>query len=478
MNHCILEKVVKEKNIVKYLYNVEGEWEKYFALDQEYFIEYDMDIEQVPDSILSIPFIGNIIVLAALFKAQIQLKDVDLDFLNSIPEFMDGYRKMYPELDINYNEVVLYENAVICDQKAETGKSMLLFSGGVDAYSSLITHEKEKPLLVTICGAEIESDNDKAWTKVIRENEKTAHLHDLPIVGIKSSFRKIFRNDLLDNWSLNAVADNWWHAFHHSVSMMTLAAPNAYVSRTGICYFASTKSIYTGEYRVASDPSIDNYVRFCGCQVVHDGFEFGRHEKIARICEYKRSTGKNIKLRVCYKSKDGNNCSICRKCVFTMMSILLEKENPDDFGFCYNTDNFSELFASGIQEMLKGTSVTYSYALEKLDEIQRRYRQSISIDMVPRELKLFYKSDIEDLIHFLRTPCNGCREKDVIIKHLQGENENGQSWIEELEKGKRWLEQQVQYKDERISELLEWIKELEKGKMWLETQLQNQQKEN
>ncbi|MBQ2407367.1 MAG: hypothetical protein II312_12010, partial [Lachnospiraceae bacterium] len=279
MNRCVLKRIVKQKNIVKYLYDIEGEWKRYFAVNEEYYIEYDMNIEDIPDSVLSIPFIGNIVVMASLFGAQIQVKDIDKDFLESIPEFMEGYKNMYPELNIDYSQVVSYENVISNSCKKSSTNAMLLFSGGVDAYSSLISHEEEKPLLVTICGADVSSDNENAWQKIIDNNNQTAENHGLPIVTIKSSFRKILRNDLLDEWSFSVAGDNWWYLFHHSVAMMTMTSPYAYTNDIAICYFASTYSVNTGGgYKIASDPSIDNYVKFCGCQIVHDGFEFSRHE--------------------------------------------------------------------------------------------------------------------------------------------------------------------------------------------------------
>lgn len=62
--------------------------------------------------------------------------------------------------------------------------------------------------------------------------------------------------------------------------------------------------------------------------------------------------------------------------------------------------------------------------------------------------------------------------KDIRIKELENWTTKLTESTTELEQGKHWLEQQVQYKDMRIKELENWITELEKGKKWLEKQVQ------
>lgn len=49
-----------------------------------------------------------------------------------------------------------------------------------------------------------------------------------------------------------------------------------------------------------------------------------------------------------------------------------------------------------------------------------------------------------------------------------------QAWIDELEQGKRWLEQQHTYLGAKSAEQQAWINELEHGKAWLKQQLEQQ----
>jgi len=99
-----------------------------------------------------------------------------------------------------------------------------------------------------------------------------------------------------------------------------------------------------GNYTCASDPTIDNYVRFCGCDIVHDGYECNRQDKIKSICDYAKKKKMQIPLRVCWESTEGTNCCVCEKCFRTMLAIYAEKQHPADFGFGEDKREISALF--------------------------------------------------------------------------------------------------------------------------------------
>ena len=62
MNRLQLEKIdIINGKRVEYHYSVAGEWAKYFSDQRTSFIEYDADVSCVPDSVLAIPFVCNIL---------------------------------------------------------------------------------------------------------------------------------------------------------------------------------------------------------------------------------------------------------------------------------------------------------------------------------------------------------------------------------------------------------------------------------
>ena len=74
--------------------------------------------------------------------------------------------------------------------------------------------------------------------------------------------------------------DDWWHGFQHGIGLIGHAAPLAYLFNIDNLYIASSYTIKDkGKVTCASDPTIDNYVKFSDCHVIHDGYEYGRQEK-------------------------------------------------------------------------------------------------------------------------------------------------------------------------------------------------------
>ena len=47
---------------------------------------------------------------------------------------------------------------------------------------------------------------------------------------------------------------------------------------------------------------------------------------------------KKIHLHVCWETSSGSNCSCCEKCFRTMLAILLEGGDPNEFGFRFTAN--------------------------------------------------------------------------------------------------------------------------------------------
>ena len=107
-----LKSIKLDKNKVTYNYEALGEWRDYFKLENDFFIEYDEDISNVPYSILVIPFLCNFLPIAWVFDGEINVEECDKDFYLSIPEFKKGYIEMYPMIKFlgNLNVKNIKEN--------------------------------------------------------------------------------------------------------------------------------------------------------------------------------------------------------------------------------------------------------------------------------------------------------------------------------------------------------------------------------
>ena len=338
----------------------------------------------------------------------IYVEEIDKDFYESIPEFIGGYVKIMPKsIHFKTDDLLHAERIISNDNRTVADKENLLyFSGGVDATSSLITHLNENPALVTIWGADIRYDNENAWNQAKKLNQDTANRFGLRLITIHSNFRFAYDDDAVNDYSREISMDWWWSAFHHGIAMICLSAPIS--SGRKNLYFGSTYSVKDkteewGGYVTASDPAVDNYVRFNSCRVIHDGYEFSRYDKIVRICNFFKERKEKYFLRVCYLANTGKNCGHCEKCASAAMGIRLAGGKPSDFGIDIADEDLPRLFMAGIQEM--GREEKYAF-MSFYSDFQKEYRRQKDIKEVPPVLRLFYKADLADLADSLLVPCN------------------------------------------------------------------------
>lgn len=330
MEKITLNRIVKQNTKIIYDFAVSDGLKKYFS-GEPFIIEYAENIESVPNSITAIPFVCNMLPIIWLSNATLEVPELDKDFFEAIPEFKNGYIQMFPESNfagkINTTPIKNYCNSI-------TPKSAALFSGGLDAVNTLVNHIDEKPHLIAIWGADIRYDNIDGWEIVHNGLKSSAETFDLPLTVIHSTFRAVddYERTLTKDFYAQ-LKDGWWHGVKHSLTLLGHTAPYIYLKGISILYIASSFSEKDGPVRCASMPTTDNFVRFCGCQIVHDGYKYTRQDKITNVVRYHNKTNTPFVLHVCWESQTGNNCCHCEKCFRTMAAIIAEGANPVDYGF-------------------------------------------------------------------------------------------------------------------------------------------------
>ncbi|HHV12433.1 MAG TPA: hypothetical protein GXX75_19345 [Clostridiales bacterium] len=421
MNSVKITDVVVTRSRITCSCEAQGEWAKYFTGEQ-FFAEYDEDISSMPKSVAVIPILGTIIPLAFIFDGEVVLDEIDKDFYNAIPKFKQGYIDMYPHMTFGSKITV---NKII-ENPSQGSKSAIFFSGGVDAFNTLITHLAERPALITVWGADVKTQNADGWMPVKNHIQQTAREFNLDSVVIKTSFRTIIDEDKVGNLIFPKAGDHWWHGFHHGVGIISLAAPLAYVLGISNLYIASSYTIAEkGKNTCASDPTIDNFVRFCGCQTIHDGYEFTRQEKVHRICGFMAKTKHKLPLRVCWRSEKGDNCMKCEKCFRTMVAIIAEKQDPRDYGFNYTVKELNRLVKD-----IKAYPYNYidAIVIPGLESVQSKLRESYTETSLSEAgfgmLEWFYKVDLRKLKTtpgiFYRSYRFGLRCLCFVVRRLKG----------------------------------------------------------
>ena len=397
-NRIIINRINITDHRIEYDYIIEGEWQEAFNLENKFFIEYSINISSLPQSIAVVPLLANFLPMAWVYDAEIICPCCDKAFLESIPEFKKGYMDMFPSVKfggkLTAHEIT--ENHSLCN-----GKAGAFFSGGVDAFNTLICHEKEKPTLITIWGADIKLTDTAGWERVSSHIEAVARDFDVDFAKIKTNFRTVLNEAILDK-KIKHSGDLWWHGFQHGLAIICHSAPIAYLQGINSIYIASSfHKDQKGSYTCASDPTIDNYIKFADANIIHDGYELTRQDKIKNITSFSKKTRKEIKLRVCWISQGGGNCCKCEKCFRTIMGIYAEGCNPRDFGFSYTEKEFSK----NVRKLrYSGDSMISSL---RYGPIQNKMKKNLRKKDLPKSIRWFYNTNIEKLgkkpfvLHFL-----------------------------------------------------------------------------
>ena len=364
MNKIILNKIELESNKIKYIYNIEGEWKQYFNKCREYCMDYTENIDNIPKSIASIPFITNVLPMVWIFDAELILEELDKEFYESIDNFKNGYIKMYPMITFNGKITC---NKIIDNSYKTSNKVAAFYSGGLDATSTLVTHYSEKPMLINLQGSDLDLRYKKVLEDVRGFLKNNADNLDLDIVFIKSEFRNLINEKRMDRYIKPTIHDGYWHGFQHGIAIIGHAVPLSYKYKIKSIYIASS---YSKEFVApcASDPTIDNFVKLSSTTVIHDGFEFNRNDKSENIGNFIEKNNKKIKLRVCLDDYRVNNCCNCEKCYRTILGFASKGYDPQIVGFDLN-----DKFYKKVERDLKYKIIIAGHVIQLWKQIQNEF---------------------------------------------------------------------------------------------------------
>lgn len=312
-----------------YSFSVSEEINRFFT-DVPFEIEYPENISNVPKSILAIPFVCNVLPIIWLTDSTLFLEEIDKAFYESIPEFKSGYVKMYPNAEFK-GEIKV--ERIVENSFTNEGKAAMFYSGGLDSASTLITHLEEKPILLSIWGSDIRYDNKEGWDVVHSAIAEASEKYGLEEYVFKSTFREFDNESALGNRFSRVLGDGWWHGIKHSLGLLGHIAPFVFKHKISIMYIAASNCDKYPPEPCASNPDVDNHVRFCSCNIIHDGYNFSRQDKIHNVVQFCKKNEDSFNLHVCWVIQNGMNCCRCEKCYRTMIGIWAEGVDPCDFGF-------------------------------------------------------------------------------------------------------------------------------------------------
>ncbi|MGE7120736.1 peptidase [Peribacillus sp. NPDC046944] len=328
MKSIVLDKIIVKNNRVDYFFDTTKNLKKFFNANNNLFIEYNYDITDIPESILTIPFLSNVIPLAWITNSTVEINELDKSFYECLNNLKEAYQKMFP--NINFQGKIIVEK-IIDNSYEPIHKVASLFSGGLDAITTFIRVKDKNPLLITEFGwHESDIEYSDVWQADKENAVEFAEKYGLENILVQSNYGNFINARNIDKDFSKKLGDSWWHGLHHSLAIISSAIPIAFKLKVEYIYIASSNSIGL-EVPCASDPTTDNKIRFASGKVFHDAFELTRQDKTKVVVDYFSNIEETINIRVCFKNEE--NCCNCEKCLRTILGIVAEGKNPKDFGF-------------------------------------------------------------------------------------------------------------------------------------------------
>ena len=374
MDGIILNQIVVNGGKVEYRFTARGVIADYLKTDTM-FLHYDTDVSDVPESILTIPFVSSLLPLMWLTDTVMWVKELDLTYYESVSRIREEYRNIYNSCPLKGNLVPAKTPE---NELPRTGKSLLLFSGGIDANTTYARIHEKEPLLVNIQGwyETPESENVPADAD-FRDIADFAKARGLGTAFVKSNFAVLVNNDKFNKEIKPKLGDSWWHGFQHSMSFISIAAPIAYKKGIETIYIAS--SVPMREYvKCASYVTTDGAFRFAGTgKCIHDGSELTRQDKVHTLVGFAEGLGGDYPIRVC--SFNDRNCCSCDKCFRSILGLVAEGADIRKYGF-YIDGSLKDHFNSIMEERAQTFNIRGESSLH-WPAIRRRMQENY--DKIP-----------------------------------------------------------------------------------------------
>ena len=126
MEKIELKNIKLSDNRIEYEYFISDGLLKYFKNPlNKYIMEYKLNgekycLDNIPESVLSIPFVCNMLPLIWLTDSKLCVKCLDKDFYNCITDLKNGYIEMYPKaIFAGYVEIIDVETNINQKERLE-----------------------------------------------------------------------------------------------------------------------------------------------------------------------------------------------------------------------------------------------------------------------------------------------------------------------------------------------------------------------
>jgi len=325
---------------LKIKFDFSKELSKYF-FKNSFEIFYDQNIENVDESILSIPAVLPIVPIAWACGAELFVDKLDESCFGSLKNLRKVYSNYFPKFSLSGDIHV----QKIISNRFNNKRNSLLFSGGLDSVISYIKNRDKNPILITLLRTSDDPRNFEYHNEIKNLHKKFAEGEEKEIHFIESKMwtghSDTINNNLLGK---DFETKNWQENVSHGLIMLGLCAPLT-VEKIGNIALASTYSHNSGHnIPHGSHWLAENDVSWGDIHATYDGSNLTRQDKIRVLKKYPKY---QQYLRVCFSSNvlgtELKNCGNCEKCLRTITGLILEETNPNKCNFDVKNDVLDEL---------------------------------------------------------------------------------------------------------------------------------------
>lgn len=306
----------------------------YIERNEGLFVEIPEGANAIPEAILVIPFVGIMLTVTSLLGIQIEVPVIEKSFYSSLNDLAKAYNTMFPGGRVEIS--VLAKEIKEIDYEVMDSRTGLLFTGGVDATAALAVTKEKHPLLINIWGGDIRlTDQDSHANLEEYLSYLTGEIQER-FCFVRTNCREMFEeNELGVKCEMLGHKNNhgWWASIAHILSMTTAIAPLAYLKRLGVVYVGSS---WDGATTDSNNELFVNAVRYGQTKYEIVDEYVDRNEKIRKIITFREKYSIALELKVCWKRIAGNNCCRCEKCYRTIMGIMSNHDDPNNYGFIVN----------------------------------------------------------------------------------------------------------------------------------------------
>lgn len=320
------------------------QFQKDYLTNQHFWIEYadeSIDLTQMDFSIITIPFLMAVMPVIWVSNKAYHIKSMDHDLFYALQKIKKTFQIFYPEISWNGKLIPdhLVKNSINFNYTAPLFEVGTLFSAGLDATCTALTHRNKKQLLITVWGSDVRIKDDQLWKHVYKKCNNYAKQYNQHHTWLKSNFISICKRTKLEN--ITPTIKNWWAKTSQSLHYCGLVAPLLVHYNIPYLLIGSTLSVENPK-PYSTHPMIDNYISYAGIKAYHDGYEFDRKRKIEHINSL--CTNYTIPkpfIRVCWNNDHyGGNCNKCSKCLRTIIACIFAGIDYQSYGFQVSPTQF------------------------------------------------------------------------------------------------------------------------------------------